>query len=151
MKYKAKVVIKDKFWIVESKGSKIGTLKNCQSNYVFYNNVDGSETEYKDLLNFTIEEKVTRTYINDTVYGYSANTEQAHDISLQDTVPIFKKTATSTQYFAAGYYGIQFPRLGWSDAFCPRLNTLETYEFIGPFKTQTDVNMAIKRKGSEYT
>jgi len=149
MKYKAKVVIKDKFWIVESKGSKIGTLKSASSGYVFYNNVDGSEVEYSDLSNFTIEEKITRTYINDTVYGYSANTEQAHDISLQDTVPIFKKTATSTQHFAAGYYGIKFPRLGWSDAFCPRLNTLETYQFIGPFKSQTDVNMAIKRKAQE--
>jgi len=31
MKYKAKVVIKDKFWIVESKGSKIGTLKSASS------------------------------------------------------------------------------------------------------------------------
>lgn len=149
MKYKAKVVIEDKFWIVESKGSKVGTLKHTDSGYIFYSNRDSSETHYSDLSDFKVEEKKTRTYINDTVYGYSANTEQAHDISLQDTVPVFKKTATSTQYFAAGYYGIKFPRLGWSDAFCPRLKTLDTYQFIGPFKSQTDVNMAIKRKAQE--
>jgi len=149
MKYKAKVVIEDKFWIIESKGSKVGTLKHDQSGYIFYSNIDGSEVIYSDLSSFKIEEKKTRTFINDTVYGYSANTEQAFDISLQDTVPIFKKTATSTQYFAAGYYGIKFPRLGWSDAFCPRLKTLDTYQFIGPFKSQTDVNMAIKRKAQE--
>ena len=149
MKYKAKTVIENKFWIVESKGSKVGTLKHTESGYIFYSNVDNSETQYADMSSFTIEEKKTRTYINDTVYGYSANTEQAHDISLQDTVPIFKKTATSTQHFAAGYYGIKFPRLGWSDAFCPRLKTLDTYQFIGPFKSQSDVNMAIKRKAQE--
>ena len=149
MKYKAKVVIEDKFWIIESKGSKVGTLKHDQSGYIFYSNIDGSEVIYSDLSSFKIEEKKTRTFINDTVYGYSANTEQAFDISLQDTVPIFKKTATSTQYFSAGYYVIKFPRLGWSDAFCPRLKTLDTYQFIGPFKSQTDVNMAIKRKAQE--
>ena len=149
MKYKAKTVIENKFWIVESKGSKVGTLKNSDDGYVFYNNINSTETLYADMSSFTVEEKKTKTYINDTVYGYSANTEQAHDISLQDTVPIFKKTATSTQHFAAGYYGIRFPRLGWSDAFCPRLKTLDTYQFIGPFKSQTDVNMAIKRKAQE--
>jgi hypothetical protein len=149
MKYKAKIVIENKFWIVESKGSKVGTLKHTDSGYIFYSNIDGSEVTYPDLSSFTIEKKKTKTYVNDIVYGYSANTEQAHDISLQDTVPIFKKTATSTQHFAAGYYGIKFPRLGWSDAFCPRLKTLDTYQFIGPFKSQTDVNMAIKRKAQE--
>ena len=149
MKYKAKVVIEDKFWIVESSGSKVGTLKRADEGYIFYSNHDGSEKHYTDLSSFKIEEKKTKTYINDTVYGYAANTEQAHDISLQDTVPIFKKTATSTQHFAAGYYGIKFPRLGWSDAFCPRLKTLDTYQFIGPFKSQSDVNMAIKRKAQD--
>tara|TARA_B110000503_G_C7158747_1_gene418606 strand:+ start:1826 stop:2293 length:468 start_codon:yes stop_codon:yes gene_type:complete len=150
MKYKAIVVIEDKFWIIELSGSKVGTLKHSDEGYIFYNNQNGSEINYQDLSAFTIEEKKTKTFINDIVYGYSANTEQAFDIELQDTVPIFKKTATSTQHFAAGYYGIKFPRLGWSDAYCPRLKTLQTYQFIGPFKTQVDVTMAIKRKGQEY-
>lgn len=142
-------VIEDKFYIVESRGSKVGTLKSCETGYIFYSNVEQTETTYKNLDAFKVVAKKTKTFVNDTVYGYKSNTEVAHDISLQDNVPIFKKTATSQQYFAAGYYGIKFPRLGWSDAFCPRLKTLETYQFIGPFKTQDDVNMAIKRKGQE--
>ena len=62
-------------------------------------------------------------------------------------MPVYKKTATSQQYFAAGYYGIKFPRLGWSDAFCPRLKTLNDYDYIGPFKNLSDVQLAIKRQG----
>jgi hypothetical protein len=140
-------VIEDKFYIVESHGSKVGTLKSFESGYIFYNNIDNTETLYKDLNSFNIKEKKSKTYVNDTVYGYQTNTEIAYDKSLQDNVPIYKKTATSQQYFAAGYYGIKFPRLGWSDAFCPRLNTLNDYDFIGPFKNLSDAQLAIKRQG----
>lgn len=149
-KLAALTVIENKFYIVESRGSKVGTLKlDEKGKYILYSNVDNTETVYDDLSEFVVKEKKTKTFVNDTVYGYQTNTEIVHEKSLQDNVPIFKKTATSQQYFAAGYYGIRFPRLGWSDAFCPRLKTLQTYEWIGPFKSQDDVNLAIKRKGQE--
>ena len=61
MKYKAKTVIENKFWIVESKGSKVGTLKSSNDGYVFYNNINSTETLYADMSSFTVEEKKTRT------------------------------------------------------------------------------------------
>jgi hypothetical protein len=146
-KLTATPVIEDKFYIVESHGSKVGTLKSSTSGYIFYNNIDNTETLHTDLSFFSIKEKKSKTYVNDTVYGYQTNTEMAYDKSLLDNVPVYKKTATSQQYFAAGYYGIKFPRLGWSDAFCPRLKTLNDYDYIGPFKNLSDVQLAIKRQG----
>jgi hypothetical protein len=149
MNYKAKPVLENKFWIVESNGSKIGTLKAVKDKYILYNSYNNSETVYDDLDNFVVEEKKSKTFINETVYGYPANTEQAHDIDLLDNVPIYKKTPTSSVYFAAGYYGLKFPTIGWRHAYCPRVKTLETYDWIGPFKNESDMNLAIKRKGQE--
>lgn len=149
MTYKAKVVIADKFWIVEERGSKVGTLKSTENGYIFYNNHNDKETVYRDLQSFIIEEKKSKTFINDTVYGYPANTEQAHDIDIQDNVPMFKKTATSSVYVAAGYYCLLFP-MGWRPSFCPRVDTLRKYTYAGPFKTEEDMNLALKRKVQEH-
>ena len=149
MKYKAIPVIEDKFYIVESNGSKVGTLKSVENGYILYNSYNNSETVYENLDDFSVESKKSKTFINETVYGYPANTEQAHDQQLLDNVPVYKKTANSSVYFAAGYYGLKFPKIGWRHAYCPRVKTLETYDYIGPFKNESDMNLAIKRKGQE--
>lgn len=147
--YKAKTVIQDKFWIVEQNGSKIGTLKSESDKYVLYNNHNSKETVYNDLQDFVVEDKKSKTFINDVVYGYPANTEQAHEIDLLDNVPVFKKTATSSVYVAAGYYCLLFP-MGWRPSFCPRVETLKKYTYAGPFKTESDMNLALKRKAQEH-
>jgi len=48
----------------------------------------------------------------------------------------------------AGYWGILFP-MGWRPSFCPRLKTLTDYTNIGPFISESDMYLAIKRKGQE--
>lgn len=136
----------DGFYIVEEKGSKIGTLKATGDSFEMFDNRTSTKTTFDSLSSFNVISNTTKEYVNDTVYGYSCNTEQAHNISLQDIVPVYTKTAVSKQYFAAGYYGILFP-MGWRPSFCPRLKTLESYEFIGPFKNETDMQLAIRKKG----
>jgi hypothetical protein len=148
-KLKAKTVIEDKFWIVEQNGSKIGTLKSTENGYILYNNHNCKEIAYEDLTEFVIEEKKSKTFVNDVVYGYPANTEQAHHIDIQDNVPVFKKTANSSVYVAAGYYCLLFP-MGWRPSFCPRVDTLQKYTYAGPFKTESDMNLALKRKVQEH-
>lgn len=147
-KHKAIEVIKDKFWIIESHGNKIGTLKFNDSKYKYFNNKDGNETVFDNLNSFTIVEKKSKTFVNDTVYGYPANTEQAHEIDLLDNVPVFKKTANSSIHFAAGYYCLQFP-MGWRPSFCPRYDTLQKYPYVGPFKSEQDMNITLSRKGQK--
>lgn len=147
--YKAKTIIQDKFWIVEQNGSKIGTLKLDSDKYILYNNHNSKEIVYDNLENFIVEDKKSKTFINDVVYGYPANTEQAHEIDLLDNVPVFKKTATSSVYVAAGYYCLLFP-MGWRPSFCPRIETLKKYTYTGPFKTESDMNLSLKRKAQEH-
>ena len=67
---------------------------------------------------------------------------------LQDSVPVYTKTANSTQDFAAGYWGILFPH-GWRPSFCPRYKTLQDYTHLGPYTNEADMYLAIKRRGQE--
>lgn len=136
----------DGFWIVEESGNKIGTIKSVGSKFEFYDKRSNTTTPLDTIDNFKIISNSKKQSINDSVYGYPCNTEQACNINLQDTVPIYTKTATSKQYFAAGYYGILFP-MGWRPSFCPRLKTLNDYKYIGPFKNEYDMQLAIKRQG----
>lgn len=153
MKLNAKTIIRDKFWIVEQNGEKLGTVKNEDSGYQYFNNkkqetVVLSETEFKN--QFKIVNTIDKgTFVD--VYGYSTNCEEVYNVRTEENVPVFTKTVNSSNYHGAGWYAIYFPSIKWSSAYCPRLKTLKSYPFMGPFKTEEDVNLAIKRKRYEKT
>jgi len=63
-------------------------------------------------------------------------------------IPTYTKSKTSKVRYVAGYYGVRFPT-DWRWFYGGKLNTLNTYSFIGPFKTksemQNETKLAIKR------
>ena len=142
-KYTAKPVIENNFWIVEERGNKIGTLRYTNEQYVFYDNRT-KENSVVSIDDFNIDSANKELVSNATVYSYPTNTDTVYDIDLLDNVPVFKKTANSAVYFAAGYWGILFP-MGWRPSFCPKLETLKNYKYIGPFKNEDDMYLSIKR------
>lgn len=153
-KFTAKNIIKDKFWIIELNGTNVGTVKFTGSQYVYFNNdtkktLSYTEKEFKNEFK-TVNTSTTKSVFVD-VYGYTTNCEEVFNVRTEETIPVYTKTKTSSNYFAAGYYAIYFPSIKWSSAHCPRLKTLKSYPFIGPFKTEEDVNLAMKRKRYEET
>lgn len=40
--------------------------------------------------------------------------------------------------FAAGYWGLKFTN-GWTQAYCPKKDTTEAYESVGPFKNRLEM------------
>ena len=154
MTINAKEVLKDKFWIVEQNGEKLGTLKFITDNHYEYFITKTNQTVTLTQAEFKKQFKVVNTINKGTfvdVYGYSTNCEDVYNVRTEDNVPIFTKTVNSQNYHCAGWYAIYFPSIKWSSAYCPRLKTLKSYPFIGPFKTEEDVNLAIKRKRYEKT
>ena len=146
----AKEVVKDSFWIVERNGNKIGTLRRKTDSYILYENDSGTETILNNVDNIKFAKTENRkNTINVSIFGYPTNVDTVHNEHLQDDVAVYTKTATSKQYFVAGYWGILFP-MGWRPSFCPRLKTLKDYTHLGPFITESDMYLAIKRKGQEH-
>jgi len=163
MTINAKTLIKDKFWIVESKGHKLGTLQKEDTNgWIFLGKNQGKEVFHtKDSLYKKFGEKLfssditipsdvesENTDTNWEVHGFPVNQKPFNPIfDVQKKLPIYTKAKKSKSQFCAGYYIIDFPK-GWRKAYCPKLITLQRYDFKGPIKTKIEMqqilNNAIK-------
>ena len=62
-------------------------------------------------------------------------------VCLEIVLPFALANASKSLY-CAGYYIIKF-RKGWVKSFCPKLITLERYQYQGPFKTETEMRSSL--------
>jgi hypothetical protein len=140
----AKPVVKNKFWIVEAAGEKIATIQAIDEGGFAYVHEDRRELfpsikllskQYNIV--FVKAEKLKREKqdVYD-VYGFPTNSAPNNEVlDVQRYLPIYTKGAKSKSFFCAGYYIIKFSST-WVRAYCPKLITLNRYEYQGPFKTQ---------------
>ena len=170
-----KQIVKDKFWIVENSGVKIGTIRLCSSDDFELNikNIDGGSitNEHISLTELTSRfgERILEAKESSVVESNPLSERKALKTSLGlveeypskhvpyntetielkgKQIPTYTKTETSKVRYAAGYYGVRFA-VDWRWFYGGKLDTLNTYEFIGPFKTksemQNETKLAIKR------
>ena len=140
----AKPVVKNKMWIVESAGTKIGNIMAVEEGGVVY--VHNNQREMfpsirlltkKYNIEFAKAEKPKRekNTVCD-VYGFPTNGQPHNQVlDVQRYLPIYTKGTRSKSFFCAGYYIIRYSNT-WVRAYCPKLITLNRYEYQGPFKTQ---------------
>jgi hypothetical protein len=142
----AKVLVPNKFWIIENDGEKFGTLSKEKKGYSILCKGQKLEfhdlTEIKERFGITIDQseikKEKKTLSND-IYGFPVNGRAYEPLwNVQKKLPIYAKSGKSKSLYCAGYYVIQF-RKGWVKSFCPKLITLDRYPFKGPFKTEFEM------------
>jgi hypothetical protein len=143
---KAKSVLKNKFWIMEDDGVKIGTLHKNDDDQKYMYTCDTGTTFYeteKDLktalgnITWSVGD-VSKDKVNKDkeLYGYPTSTLPFNTMyDVQRRLPLFTKSAKSKSVYCAGYYIIRFDK-GWVRSFCPKSVTIEKYPFKGPFKSE---------------
>lgn len=140
----AKPVVKNKFWIVESGGTKIATIQAIDEGGFVYVHNDQREMfpsikllSKKYNIEFVKAERPRREKQDVyEVYGFPTPNQPNNEVlDVQRYLPIYTKGAKSKSFFCAGYYIIRFSNT-WVRAYCPKLITLNRYEYQGPFKTQ---------------
>lgn len=155
MTLKAKTVLKDKFWIVEQDGEKVGTMSyNEEQRYMFSS---AAETCF-----FDDTRQMRRKFGIDIEWGDASTNIQAVDTSkevhgfptsvcpynsmydVKQKLPLFTKSEKSKSLYCAGYYIIKFDK-GWVKSFCPKLITIERYDSQGPFKTNLEMKQALSK------
>ena len=57
-------------------------------------------------------------------------------------IPTYTKSESSKVVYVAGYYGIRFPS-DWRWFYGGKIDNLETYDFIGPFKTKSEMQTEV--------
>ena len=153
----AKPIVKNKMWIVESAGTKVGNIMTVDEGGVVYlhDNQRESFPSIKLLskqynIEFVKAEKPKKIKqdVYD-VYGFPTNSAPNNEVlDVQRYLPIYTKGAKSKSFFCAGYYIIKFSST-WVRAYCPKLITLNRYEYQGPFKTQDRMVEAMKEANGQ--
>jgi hypothetical protein len=148
----AKPIIKDKFWIVEKDGEKFATLRKNEDNRFVLSNETGIKIyETKESLtrqfgkDFFIAKIIKEADNNqpNEVHGYATSTTPHNAMfDIQRKLPLFTKSSDSKSLYCAGYYSIRFEK-GWVKSFCPKLITLQRYDYKGPFKTDIEMKLAL--------
>lgn len=140
-----KELINDKFWIVENSHGKIGTIRRMSNGFEFFDQRNNTTSIIDDMSKF---KEIKNTVKEDTsvkIYkGYPTNSSVVIEVEHTE-LPAFKKKDNSKSVYAAGYYILRYHGMGWQHAFCPKIETLEKYEYHGPFLTEWDMNLTLKK------
>ena len=160
MTVKAKTLVKDKFWIVEENGQKLGTLQKKEDNgWIFLNKQDKRQVYHTQESLFTkfgfnifsenIEESVDEKSVdkwdvkqaeNFDVHGYPCSQKPYNPLwKVQSGLPLYTKTPKSKSIFCAGYYIVKFETVNWRKAYCPKIITLQRYPYKGPIESKTEM------------
>jgi hypothetical protein len=148
----AKAIIDDKFWIVEKGGAKFATLRKDEENRfvmsneagirIFQNKESITEQYGKDFFVAKIIREADDSEPNE-VHSYPSSTTPHNAMyDIRKKLPLFTKSEDSKSLYCAGYYVIRFDK-GWVKSFCPKLITLQRYEFKGPFKTELEMKQVL--------
>jgi hypothetical protein len=148
----AKPIIDDKFWIVEKDGAKFATLrKNEDNRFVLsnelgikiYDNKESLTRQFgKDFFVAKIIQEANDSLPNE-VHGFSTSTSPFNAMfDIKRKLPLFTKSDDSKSLYCAGFYVIKFDK-GWVKSFCPKLITLQRYEYKGPFKTELEMKQVL--------
>ena len=141
----ARPVVKNKYWIVENSGHKVATIQAIEEGgfaYVHdnqrerFSSIKLISRKYNIKFGKIIKEK---NEVGNEVYGYPSTAKaynQVFDISRK--LPIYSKSPKSRSFFCAGHYLIKY-NSNWIHEFCPKLITLNRYQYQGPFKSIKDI------------
>ena len=161
MTVKAKTLVKDKFWIVEEHGQKLGTLQKKDNNgWIFLSKKDHRQVFHTQESLFTrfgfniFEEKQKEPIIEQTnnfeVHGYPCSQHPYNPMfDVQKQLPVYTKTPKSKSQFCAGFYIICFEK-GWRKAYCPKMITLSRYPYKGPMKTKIEMQQVLNNAVKEF-
>lgn len=149
---RAKPIVDGKFWIVEQDGKKIGTLHKKENNRFMLSGQEGQSyfgkkeelisTFGKDFFGTKIKTTVSTVDVTD-IYGYPTSCVPFNPVyNVKTKLPLFTKSKDSRSLYCAGHYAIRFEK-GWVKSFCPKLITVERYEYQGPFKTLIELKQAL--------
>lgn len=144
-------IINGKMWIVNGTASNFATITLSDNRYLYSekNNSRFFDNLYQLQetldIQFSDEIGVSENKTND-IRGFPTNCFPENIVyDLRKKLYIYTKTSTSSSWYCAGHFLIKFEKR-WGRAFCPKLVTLDKYEYRGPFKTKKE---ALKELNNE--
>jgi hypothetical protein len=143
----------DQSWILTDPQGRLGILS--YSNDVYKLLASGNSQEFANLDQLQTSQGWSVTFVVKSAEAEKTVCEIDHlpikhpdpQNIQREPVISYSKQATSSVRFAAGYWGLKF--LAWQGSFCPKLQTLDEYEHVGPFQTKLEMNTILAKKNNE--
>lgn len=151
MNIETKTLIPNKEWILKEKNQKIGSILKNKKGFNFLKKGEKiflkNKQEVKNFFGIELPESFIKEqnfssniYI---IYDYPCSSKPFESLyNLKKKLPLFSKSSKSKSKYCAGYYLIKF-RKGWVKSFCPKLITLERYQYHGPYKTEHQMKLVL--------
>lgn len=135
----AKPVIANCYWIVKLNNEKVGEVEAVNEGYSV--KLHGNVSKYKTLN--MIKQRASIQFESPTVKTKEKPAHEVHGFptdgvahnalyDIKHKLPVFTKNKNSKSWFAAGWYLVK-QHSRWTREFCPKLITLQRYQFKGPF------------------
>lgn len=140
----ARPVVANKYWILKKDDMKIGEVEADDVGYAV--KIGNNVTRYKTLrmvkqrtnIEFEPPIKIKTTEVTDEVNGYRTNGMAYNAIyDVKNRLPLYTRERKSKSWYAAGWYRVRQHRR-WETVFCPKLITLQRYDYQGPFFTEEE-------------
>lgn len=156
---KLKPITEAAWLVVSSDGldSKIGLLSEQRDKIillagkvktVFKNRNEVISFFNDDVFTNAIESKVENDQTSYFIRGFPVSHDNPCEVTgYTGSLPVYTKENSDIK-FSAGYYCLDFPKC-WRPAYCPKLVTLETYGYIGPFRTKQEMYITLNKKNKE--
>lgn len=153
-----KTLVRNKEWLIRDSQHKIGSVAKAKKGYVFLRK--GKQINFQNLSEIKIQfgisafdentknikEPVDTNY---SIYNYPCRSKPYDPVySVKKKLPLFAKSPKSKSQYCAGYY-IVYRKNGWAASFCPKLITIERYQYQGPFKTEAEMKSVLSEMNKE--
>lgn len=115
-------------------------LIHNKEKHLFENKEDLNEFLGCDVFENILETKEVK-FEPKIIKGYPIDLDSAIEVEDQ-SLPLYTKNDKSKIVYAAGYYCIEYTSI-WSQAYCPKLETLNKYRYHGPFKDKIEMRLKL--------
>jgi len=143
----AKPVIPNQFWILKENEVKVGNIE--ASPHGFDVKINSQVQSFKSIN--TIKQKVSINFepiakkqpilSTNLAHGFPTSGKPYNSIfDVKHQVPLWTKENRSKSWYAAGWYQVKQGR-NWTVEFCPKLITLQRYQYRGPFYSEEQANV----------
>lgn len=144
----AKPIVKNEYWVVTDGEKKVGNVIADGNGFdvkigdetVHY--LSKNEIKKHKKINFENLEKTNKNNPVFAVYPTSGNRIYNSVFDVKRKLHIFTKTQKSKCYHAAGWFAIKQGE-EYTNILCPKYIFIQRYPYIGPFKTESELNSSI--------
>lgn len=140
----------DGAWYIENDDGVAGIITERGSSFIVI--YDGKSKIYnnekelnvflgRELPEYSIPKiKDKSLYVN----GYPVKHPDTYEVESNVSIPVYAKAKNTLTRHCAGYYCVLFSGT-WIPSFCPKLTTLESHDYFGPYKTIKDQKAKLSR------